>query len=496
MPVLGAVTDASLVVGERAGSGLFTALALRTYANPSVLDYGADPTGLTDSTTAVQAAFDAGVLRFPPGVYALSGKILATLPTSGSFHITGSGREETELRWSNADGGLHVTFVSDGNWTCTPSGNALTIADMTLSTSVQNGGSGIYIYGGTATGEPVPPTTFRGITLRGTTPEGTEQWTHGINLLALGVVAFNDVFIFGADLTAQTAVGIRIAGDGSPRVTTQFVMTGVNTTFLDVAVAIGDYVEGVTITGSNFSWCNIGVLANAAIHAGLQCSVVNTQIQAFSYGIALTGFADNQLVGNLLIIGNPGYAGTHATGAGVGIQLSSAGSTQVVANSINGASQVDDVGIVVANPQLLPLSAMASTIEANSFAGLNTAVWIQDDTSNVTVGNANGYSSNVTTRITDSGSNNVKQPTTYAAFTSPALANVTSAYFTVAVPVNHFAAAPTAAFAMQRDPGVDEMICWYSHAGSTATLLEFLVTRRDGTAFAAATYNFCVVAFT
>jgi hypothetical protein len=43
MPTLGAVNDSSLVVGERAGSGLFTATALRSY----VLDGTKLPTSAT-----------------------------------------------------------------------------------------------------------------------------------------------------------------------------------------------------------------------------------------------------------------------------------------------------------------------------------------------------------------------------------------------------------------------------------------------------------------
>lgn len=48
----------------------------------SVMDYGAVGDGVTDDTTAVQAAVDAGsVVYFPPGVYAMAGHVAVTNPT-------------------------------------------------------------------------------------------------------------------------------------------------------------------------------------------------------------------------------------------------------------------------------------------------------------------------------------------------------------------------------------------------------------------------------
>lgn len=56
----------------------------------NVVDYGADPTGVSDSTSAIQAALTAGagkVVYFPPGVY----KVSSTLTPQASTHIMGAG---------------------------------------------------------------------------------------------------------------------------------------------------------------------------------------------------------------------------------------------------------------------------------------------------------------------------------------------------------------------------------------------------------------------
>ena len=90
MPDLGAVNDASSVVGERAGSGRFGALALRSYVGSyitaglpwiNVRDWGAKGDGATDDTTAIQAAYNAApgtgaVVVFPQGTYIISAAIV------------------------------------------------------------------------------------------------------------------------------------------------------------------------------------------------------------------------------------------------------------------------------------------------------------------------------------------------------------------------------------------------------------------------------------
>ena len=90
MPDLGAVNDASSVVGERAGSGRFGALALRSYVGSyitaglpwiNVRDWGAKGDGATDDTASIQAAYNSApaggaFVIFPQGVYIISAAIV------------------------------------------------------------------------------------------------------------------------------------------------------------------------------------------------------------------------------------------------------------------------------------------------------------------------------------------------------------------------------------------------------------------------------------
>jgi hypothetical protein len=120
MPDLGAVTDSSSVVGERAGSGRFTAKALRTYIQPfNVRNYGAKGDGVTDDTLAIQAAINAAVLaggevRIPAGAYVISGAGLY-IDESGTAGQSLTDHTKVTMR---GDGQGNTVLVYNGTGTC------------------------------------------------------------------------------------------------------------------------------------------------------------------------------------------------------------------------------------------------------------------------------------------------------------------------------------------------------------------------------------------
>lgn len=78
----------------------------------SVLDHGADPTGTTDSTAALQAAVDEGpgTVLLPPGRYRVDGQV--TVTQSGTV-LQGAGTDETTLWFTSGDldFSAHLRFV-------------------------------------------------------------------------------------------------------------------------------------------------------------------------------------------------------------------------------------------------------------------------------------------------------------------------------------------------------------------------------------------------
>jgi hypothetical protein len=121
MPDLGVVNDSSSVVGERAGSGRFTAPALRTYIADAladttvanVRDYGAKGDGSTDDTAAIQAAITTGKqVRIPAGNYRITSQINCN--THGQA-IRGAGRQATFIRVTGPSAGFSAGIFHVSN---------------------------------------------------------------------------------------------------------------------------------------------------------------------------------------------------------------------------------------------------------------------------------------------------------------------------------------------------------------------------------------------
>lgn len=105
-------------------SGFLTGATARTVNDKlqesvSVLDFGADPTGNTDSSTKIQAAIDAAYrVYFPSGTYLVQTKLLP----SHAVDLVGESRESVTLQLEVNDFGLETTV----------SGRTVSIRDMTI----------------------------------------------------------------------------------------------------------------------------------------------------------------------------------------------------------------------------------------------------------------------------------------------------------------------------------------------------------------------------
>jgi hypothetical protein len=113
----------------------------------NVLDYGADPTGTSDSKAAIQAAIDAGsVIYIPSGTYLISGAINIGSATTGNKRIVGAGMRSTTLKATNAAATLQNKtshyFIEMQDFTF--DGNAL--ANVGISLGIPSGGTGSAAY--------------------------------------------------------------------------------------------------------------------------------------------------------------------------------------------------------------------------------------------------------------------------------------------------------------------------------------------------------------
>ncbi len=137
MPDLGSVTDATSFVGERSGSGRFSATALRNYVSggtsagvANVRDFGAVGNGVTDDSAAIQATVNAAIAR----------KTSVYVPAATAGYLV-----NTPINIANTNG---VTIYGDA-YTTAASFDWVAVGPTSGSTLIGNTGSGRPVLDGT-----------------------------------------------------------------------------------------------------------------------------------------------------------------------------------------------------------------------------------------------------------------------------------------------------------------------------------------------------------
>jgi hypothetical protein len=106
----GSVVDSTLVGYTPAGTGTVgTTVQAKLRESVSVKDFGADPTGVADSTTAFTSAIAAASEVFiPTGTYLISSTL--TIQNKSGFRLRGSNMA-TELKWVGANDGVMMKLT-------------------------------------------------------------------------------------------------------------------------------------------------------------------------------------------------------------------------------------------------------------------------------------------------------------------------------------------------------------------------------------------------
>ena len=83
-----------------------------TGAVVNVIDFGADPTGATDSTSAIQAAIDSitnGTVYFPNGTYSINTTLNIDAGTKISLNLVGNGLA-SKLRYNGTTSAIPMVY--------------------------------------------------------------------------------------------------------------------------------------------------------------------------------------------------------------------------------------------------------------------------------------------------------------------------------------------------------------------------------------------------
>ena len=345
--------------------------------------FGGKGDNATDNATPLTNALAAltgtgGCVYFPPGKYRFNSAVSFNLP-AGIFSVAlvGAAQDATVLFWPNGSGGL--TFNYSG------AGSSAHIRDMSFTTGQNGGGTALTFSMGAASGEAASDL-YR-VTFRGDDGYGVANfWNTGLSIVNVSNVAV-DQGTFFAPLTHGT--GISIAG--LPASTLYAVQINIDKSDfqgLNIGILYGSYVQGITISQSNFTGVGTGI-SSAASELGVlaQLAITDSQFNTSVNSIALNTAVIEVQISNCLFI--------QAAGTGA-ILLGSSTHFTISGNEITSSSVTGTNGIVIGGG--------FGTITGNDVFGFGTGLWLQAGSSNVVVSGNTLFGN--TSNIINAGANN------------------------------------------------------------------------------------------
>lgn len=375
----GAPTAPTPGAGTRNTQLATTAFVVQHDPCPSILDYGGNPGGVVDNTSALTLAIAASAsgkvcVFFPAGIYAFSGTYNYTIPAGGSITFQGAGPDVTYLLWA-ANGGLSISV--------TGSAASTHIRDMTFLAGTTATGDAITLTQNVGTiGNPATtaPSDITNVTCRGS--DGYVQvkyWSDCLTLHSVSVVNFTNVYAAGPGTVAGNGVQL-VSTSTAPGVQYNFQSCTFNwNTF---GIYYGNFIQGVTVNQSNFTGGNTGIIAPTVATTLDQLTVTNSQFNVTSNGILLqTNVPGTQITGNLFGMVVP---------SSTGITIGNPGLYTISGNNFGGNLSASSVGISLASA-----ASSSGVITGNVFYRLVTGIQISALTGGVNV-QSNAYNGNTT----------------------------------------------------------------------------------------------------
>lgn len=359
---------------------------------PSILDYGGNNTGAGSNNAAFSTAISASptgqaCVYFPAGSYAFAATAAFTFPSNvASITIEGAGAESTQLLWGSTTG-IQINYIGPLN--------SAHIRDLAVLTTGTPAGNGILL-NQTAASSLNPANSalsdVTNVTVRGAdTYVGVDYWTIGVDVVGVSNINFIGVMVVGKNISPPQGIGVQVAGTALlPPVV--FNLTDCTLNNLQFGFVYGNYVQGVTISQSNFTFDTTGVFVPGSLTGLDQLVITASQFgmpSSASTGVSLNSWVPFTMISNNLFFVN-------GTDSGV---FGMSGLLTVTGNTFHGNGAAAN-GVVINSTN----AGNASIIAGNVFNGLGSGVFLQAGSSLVNV-QSNAYSSN-TANVTNSGTGN------------------------------------------------------------------------------------------
>lgn len=420
--------------------------------------------------------------RLPSGLWIKTTSLAITVTGDKALRIDGAGDGSTNLRLNTGGDGLTINLT--GNyWLWSAGGStALLINDVVFSTTNLNTGIGVQVIGQSAQGRPGPSVRFSRCMWRGHSSFG-QFWAWGLKVLDCQNTWYDFCRWESGGPSNITANGVYIDGTAQANSPTLHYFNGCVWDYGDVALEIGDFVEGVYLSNPTIVGPNIGVRwFPSQGESGLVIS--GGHFNCKQRWIDIDNLFDFEVYGSLMY-----RLGADATFRG--IKIVDGGRFTITGNVFVGGNSADGADIGIEVNSLINDAKYGGLIDNNSFhSWQNYAVWAGANANYLTIGDGNVYR-NCAARILNQSLNNSVYiaPKTWAATINKAFTGgATTENVDVALPLGAFRLTPTA------DVGVDSpsraaIAGWYDFANSTATNLRFVFTNPAGGNIDANTYR-------
>ena len=372
-------------------------------AQVNVLDFGADPTGVADSTAAIQAAFDAvttpAAVYIPSGTYKLTSQIAYINKT---ISIIGDGIGATTLLWDSAATSVGIkATISDVNLRFEVRHLTFLTQQAAVGTALEIDMSGQLVpppvgaFLGTIPNRAAPRGYISDLEIRGQTSAATNGFDCGVYLKDVMKGYVSNVHVRGkygatqSDFESQ--YGIRLSSQGKA---TEVVIDTCWIFHTNYGVHSREF-EGVMVTNCNMIGVYIGVDSETTDLLP-QFDISNTHINAHRHCINFLRMRDCTITNNLL------YHRSETATNGTAMQLNACANIVVANNNIRKSANAFQMnGIVVQG------NTNHSQFFGNTFINLDQSAHLfQNTATNNRIGNS--VYNNTATRVTGNSLPNLR----------------------------------------------------------------------------------------
>lgn len=317
---------------------------------------GADRTGAASSDAAMEAALGvAAYIYVPNGRYRFDNQISYAFPPGyAAFSLVGDGPDATTLYFTH-NSGIALTYDTVDN------ASTAHVRDLTLAAGQANAGIGLNLIYASTSNINFGLTDITNVRCRGDDGIGELFWNQGIRVQGVSNVNFTGVVISGPLIFSSGAVGLELQGNSKGS-----IVYNINSCILDYnlyGLLYGDYIQGVTITNTQFTNCVYGVIAVSG-----ETSLVELAISGSQFDTTTCSILAQSQIGSALLSNNSFYLESGGTVAIQGIYTNST----ITGNTFD-CAEASAIGILVSGGD-------GGVISGNYFLNFGTGVSLQSGT--------------------------------------------------------------------------------------------------------------------